>query len=166
MSLVFYLLRHAKAEPGRLSKQDSERPLAEKGREDAARLGEWLKEQGAHFDHIWCSNAVRTQQTLDQLDLPNQKIAVLEPKLYHAPSYVMLDVLRQTPADAKKMLMVGHNPGISQLAGELAMHTDNDVAQQISAGYPTCTCAIYRFHCETWQEAEPANAEMISAWWA
>ena len=168
MGLRFYLLRHAKAEPHSLQKDDIDRALAESGVKDSLHLGEHLAaQQYFGLDHIWCSSAVRTRQTLErvkkgfeeqggQFSVPVQ----YEKRLYHAPATTMLEVLRLTTPAAKQVMMVGHNPGISEFAAQLAKRGDAKSIHDVKLDYPTCALSIYEFHCQSWQEAGPANSEI------
>lgn len=166
MSLTFYLLRHAEAEPHSLKKEDIERALTERGMRDAERLGAHIaahKFQG--FDYVWCSSAVRTRQTLENLQrgFAEQGAAFSAPvqcekKLYHASAARMLDILRLTPPEAKRVLMIGHNPGISELAAMLAGQGDEELVRGVGIRYPTCSLSIYTFSCTSWQEAGPETS--------
>jgi phosphohistidine phosphatase len=183
MTRTLYLLRHAKAEPHSLFKSDFDRVLAEQGRADAIALGGWLfnhptrlrGDEGGEsiphlFDHIICSSAARTCQTLEYLKQGmGEQGAVFEniqyeKKLYHASAETMLGVLRLTPPDAQRVLMVGHNPGISELAAMLASRGDAKLIDDIKLGMPTCTLAIFEFDCQSWQEAGPTNSEIVGFW--
>lgn len=166
MALKLYLLRHAKAEPHSLQKDDIDRALAERGMQDARRLGKHLAaQQMLDIDYVWCSSAVRTRQTFECL-----KEGIIqaggtfaapvdyEAKLYHAPAQRMLNILHMTPLKAKTTLILGHNPGISELAGILARRGSAALMEEVRNGYPTCALSVYEFDCITWQEIDSTRS--------
>jgi phosphohistidine phosphatase len=130
------LLRHAEAMPER-GGDDSERPLSEAGRAQAAALGVWLREQALAPQFVACSTALRTRETLAllQLDAPVDYRA----SLYLASAGDMLAQLQQLDASVQHVLLIAHNPGMhglaALLAGEYAREADAD---QLVGRYPTC----------------------------
>jgi len=106
-----FILRHAKA--GQHTSNDHDRPLTEVGREQAHRLGEWFKSNGIHFDAILVSSSLRTVETVEGLGLGIGFTIV--PKLYSAPAYAIEAVIRESGIDSGTILVVAHNPGVSEL---------------------------------------------------
>ncbi len=114
------LLRHAKSdwsgdEPDRL------RPLAKRGRRQAPVAGRWLDEHAGTIDLAVVSSATRAQQTWG---LASAELAVPPPvrdedRVYAASADELLDLVRALPADAGTVVMVGHNPGLEDLATSL-----------------------------------------------
>lgn len=162
MSLLnFYLLRHAKAVPGSLMQDDKTRELAERGRNDAESLGAYLFQAGITFDLIHCSNAVRTRETLEYLQRGYGKLSAetrFSDALYHAAAERMLEILQDSPLKAKHVLMIGHNPGISELAAHLAKRGDEDLIDETHRHFPTCSLAVYAFNAAQWADAGPHTA--------
>jgi phosphohistidine phosphatase len=118
------LLRHAKAVPADGTAADFTRPLADRGERDSRRMGERLRlrQRHAHPDLILASPAVRTRQTAaivaTTLAYPHENIA-LDESLYLAdPDEIMAVIALQAPTIAC-LLVVGHNPGITELAHRL-----------------------------------------------
>ncbi|MGO4754098.1 histidine phosphatase family protein, partial [Streptomyces sp. 2MCAF27] len=105
------LLRHAKADWPQVS--DHERPLAERGRQDAPLAGHWLVEAGIAPELTLCSTAVRTRETWKLVvhELPQRPKTVYEERLYEASLGELLALLNETPDDVSELLVVGHNPG-------------------------------------------------------
>jgi len=134
---TLYLLRHAKAAPDS-PKGDAARPLLKRGRKAAAAMGELLGGLEARPELILCSPSVRTRETLDlvlpALD-PAPDIAI-ENELYLAPAAALLDRLRRVPDKTGCVLLIGHNPGIHELAARLA--TDDEELRQ---NFPTAALA-------------------------
>jgi phosphohistidine phosphatase len=115
------LLRHAKAVRGTLEVSDHDRGLTPDGRRTAAAMGAAMRGLGIAPDVILVSSAVRTQETMDALepweDRPN--IETLS-TLYMAGHKQVLDILRELPETMRSVLVIGHNPGIHELAQALA----------------------------------------------
>lgn len=180
MTLRFYLLRHAKAEPHSLNKDDKERSLSPSGVRQAEALGAWLAGvgnaagAGAHvpFEVVYCSAATRTRETWDALEhgfqAQHSGSALIQGKveyvdaLYHAPAEKMLNLLQQTPADVSRVLLIGHNPGVSDLAGRLAAEGDAEAQHDVTLSYPTCGLSIFEFSAATWQEAGAHNCRITA----
>ncbi|MEU7865537.1 histidine phosphatase family protein [Dactylosporangium sp. NPDC049140] len=131
------LLRHAKAADPDDYATDIERPLTARGHRDAAAAGAWLEDQGLKPDAVLCSTAVRTRETLEELgvDAP----VVYEHRIYTGPALDTLDLLRQAGAAVETLLLVGHNPTLSDLSHELA---PNALADR---GLATSGIAVHRF---------------------
>lgn len=111
------LLRHAKsAWPDGVA--DLERPLADRGRRDAPVAGRWLREH-VRVDLVVCSPAVRTRQTwrlvAEELDATPEFL--VDERVYDASVADLVAVVRELPASAATVLVIGHNPGLSELGG-------------------------------------------------
>ncbi|HYS37152.1 MAG TPA: histidine phosphatase family protein [Pseudonocardiaceae bacterium] len=115
------VLRHAKsAWPAGVA--DAARPLAERGERDAPAVGQWLRAHVPGIDLTVCSPAARTRQTwrlvADQLDgRPDFR---LDERIYDADVDDLLSVIHELPDTASTVVLVGHNPGLSELVRVLA----------------------------------------------
>jgi phosphohistidine phosphatase len=113
------LIRHAKAKADAPSGRDYDRPLSHKGEHQAMAAGRWLQQQGFHFDALVCSPAARTMATtelvLNQLDKPAGLIR-REPGIYEASRATLRDLLENLDDNLSDIAVVGHNPGLSELA--------------------------------------------------
>lgn len=111
-----FLVRHAKTEKIAVSGKDFERELAEKGRLQAEILNNFITK--FYFDNvdIWCSDAVRTKQTLSYFDtqFPSTNIE-FKNELYLASATKVKELIWKTKSD-KDLLVIGHNEGISDIA--------------------------------------------------
>jgi len=114
------LLRHAKSDWSR-DLPDERRPLAGRGRREAPLAGRWLREHQPGIDLVLCSTAVRARQTwrLAGAELDPVPEARYDERLYGAAAGELLAVVRALPAEVGTALLVGHNPGISDLVGLL-----------------------------------------------
>lgn len=117
------LLRHAKSSWKQPDLTDFDRPLNDRGQTDAPETGRRLARRGFKPKRIVSSTAVRARATAeavaDALGFPRAEIA-WEPHIYEASSDRLLAVLRAQPDDADSLLLVGHNPGMTQFANALA----------------------------------------------
>ncbi|CAL9495874.1 putative protein [Nocardiopsis dassonvillei] len=113
------LLRHAKAEAG-YGVIDYDRSLTDRGHEQARRVGRLLAEQGHTPDHVICSSAKRTRQTLDgvleALDGPVGPEIDYSESAYTAGVDALLELITYVDPGVRTLLVVGHNPTIAQLA--------------------------------------------------
>lgn len=115
------LVRHAKsAWPDEVP--DRDRPLAKRGRRQAPLAGAWLRSAGYRPDLVLCSPARRTRETwtLIEAELAGTGRISYEERVYGASSAALLDLVRQVPAAVTTLLLVGHSPGLPDLAAELA----------------------------------------------
>jgi phosphohistidine phosphatase len=114
------LLRHAKSAWPDVP--DHERPLGRRGRRDAPAAGRWLRLAGCVPDHVVCSTARRARETwhLAEPELGSRPPVEFEPGVYGASAAGLLDLIRRLPPAARTVVVVGHDPGIPELALALA----------------------------------------------
>jgi phosphohistidine phosphatase len=129
------LLRHAKSAWPDLPDQD--RPLAGRGRRDAPAVGRWLRETGLIPDQVWCSPALRARQTweLAAAELGAQPPASYPGQLYGATGSQLADMIRQAPAAARALLLVGHNPAVQEAVLALAAPPDSEAGADSAAAF-------------------------------
>ena len=152
------LLRHAKSDWPDLP--DCERPLAKRGRRDAPRIGKWLHEHGYRPDVVVCSDARRTRQTWDLVapELGGSPAVRFEPRAYAASAQTLLYLAQELPDRYRSALLIGHNPGLSELAGNLA-EPGRDNGPGISL--PTAAVAILEFPGD-WPALTPGKARLVN----
>ena len=117
-----YLLRHTKASPGTAEGADRDRPLAPRGITATERLTRYLHGQGARPNVVLCSSARRARQTLDGISagLEGDPDVAIEADLYCASTWELLERVRKLPAGVDGAMLIGHNPGLHDLALLLA----------------------------------------------
>ena len=115
-----YLLRHAKSSWDDASLDDHDRPLSGRGRRAADAIGRHLREHDIVPDLVLCSSAARTRETLARIGLDG----TIERELYGASAYALLARVRALPPAAGSVLLIGHNPGIHDLAFALTGQPD------------------------------------------
>ncbi|WP_159766569.1 SixA phosphatase family protein [Streptomyces sp. HM190] len=158
------LFRHAKADWPQVS--DHERPLADRGRMDAAVAGRKLADSGISFDLALCSTAVRTRETwkLAVHELPERPKTVYEERIYEASPGDLIALLNETPDDAQTVLLVGHNPGVQALAEILAGHSEGNARERMSRrDFPAAAYAVITFE-GSWKSLEPGVGTLVDYW--
>ncbi len=156
MTVRLILMRHAKSDWDDPRQPDHARPLNERGRKSAAAMGDWLGQFGYRPDLALVSDARRTRETLQGLALNIE--TRFTGALYHASSDQMLDVL-QDAGDAGTVLMLGHNPGIADMAARLVTLPP---PHPRFFDYPTCATLVADFDIDTWAEAGFGRARTVN----
>jgi phosphohistidine phosphatase len=155
---VLYLLRHAKSSWADPTLADHERPLAPRGRRDAKRIAKHLRRLGYEPELILCSSAVRTRETLELLRSAVPASAVnIEEDLYAASHDELFARLRLVPDAVVSVMLIGHNPGLQQLALELA--SAGDELERLAARFPTAALATFAL-AKSWSRLAPADATL------
>lgn len=139
--LQLTLLRHAKAVPADEGVEDHARVLAERGRADAPVTGAALAEAGAEPQIVLVSDAARTRETweLARPHFPRVEVRVL-PQLYLCPASVLMAEAEK--AGVERVMLVGHNPGLHELASRLASRK-SEAESRLRAKFPTAAGAIF-----------------------
>lgn len=123
MKRYLYLIRHASAEEGALFLKDFERELTPSGTIEAARMGKFLKNKDLEVDYVISSSGYRALQTAtvicEQLGFPVDNIQATR-TIYEDGAKAYLNAVTNAPIDAKKMILVGHNPDITFFAEYLS----------------------------------------------
>lgn len=148
------LLRHAKSSWDDPVLDDFDRPLSERGRRDAPRMGAFMAERGLIPDLVLCSSARRTRETLDLVLAPlgRPDIAVTFSRdLYLAPAEALLNALRGCDAGRRHVLLVGHDPGLSELCAELAGSGPRDDLAAMASKFPTAGLAVVDIEAPDWR---------------
>lgn len=143
------ILRHAKAEDGADYATDAERPLAQRGCEDAARMGAYLRAHKLLPDIVLCSSAERTRETLQCMGviLPT----ILSEKLYLASASEILNQLQQMDDDVKHVMVIGHNPGMHEIVVRLMEDAkDEKDIKRLAQKFPTCALAHLSVDLDSW----------------
>lgn len=156
------LLRHAKSSWDDPELDDSERPLAPRGEKMAPKMGRILRREVGWPDLVLCSSATRARQTWERAagvsrnGVPTRTMA----ELYLATPEQLLATLRQAPDNAKRLLLVGHNPGLAQLAGQLCGAGEADALHRMAEKFPTAALAEIRLNIGRWAEIAPGRGRL------
>ena len=151
------LLRHAHAEPAASGQDDHQRGLSATGRAEAQAAGEWLREHGLRPDRVLCSDAARTRDTLAALGDIGAGEVYEDASIYEA-SPGTLAALADANRDAERLLLVGHNPGLEQLAALMHSGQTGDYR-----GMPPGGIAVLKLPVDA--NIEPGIATLTQFWW-
>ena len=124
---MLHLLRHAKSS-WKEDVEDHERALSRRGREAARRIGKHLPARLGSLDLVLCSSARRTRETLDLVlaEYSPQPRSLIEDELYSATRERLMHRLRRLDETDVNVLLIGHNPGLHDLAVVLAKRSSAD----------------------------------------
>ena len=152
------LLRHAKSDYP-VGVADIDRPLSRRGETQAPLAGTWVADNAGMLDHVVVSVAQRTRQTwsLVSLRLPGAPPAVFDPRVYEASVADLLDVLADIPESANTVLLIGHNPGLEDLALHLCTNPESEAAGRLREKFPTSAVAVLEFD-GAWSDLDAAGA--------
>ena len=123
MTRLLYLLRHAKAETPQLGKNDARRTLTGRGRRAAAALGRWSVTAGVDPDLVVTSPAARAVQTAEGWTQAAGRAQIpveYRDAIYQASPGTLLALVQELNPTLRAVMLVGHNPGFSELASHLA----------------------------------------------
>lgn len=157
---TLYLLRHAKSSWADATLADTERPLAKRGRRDAKLIAKHLRGLGSDLELVLCSSAVRTRETLELVQpAVGTATVMVEERLYAASSNELLARVRLVPDSVASVMLIGHNPGLHELARALA--GAGDELERLEAKFPTAALATLT-HGKTWGRLEPGEATLAA----
>ena len=142
------LIRHAKSSWKDSSCQDIDRPLNRRGKSNAALMGRRLCEQEPNWSRIYCSPAKRARQTAylisQMVGLTEGNIEII-PSLYAFNYEELLSWIRSLERNEDRLLIVGHNPAITDLVNFLALSDLEKI--------PTCGVALLKLNTVNWRQA-------------
>jgi phosphohistidine phosphatase len=152
---TIYVLRHGKAKDGSLFGTDKERKLNNTGKEQVQAIAKnFIEKQKTIIDCIITSDAVRTQMTtkIVAAEIGCNNI-VIQPTLYNAPLEVYYEVIMQQPDAYNNVLIVGHNPGITNFVNSLGIiKLDN---------MPTSGIVGFTSNCTNWLQFMDAQKAFL-----
>ena len=151
-----YLIRHAKSSWKSDAPNDFERPLAKRGKREAPLMAKVLEAKGVFPDMILSSLAKRAKKTAkifaERLGYPTSGISY-RPEIYEAMADDLLRLIKSTDDRIDRLFLVGHNPGLTELANQLTpVHIDN---------LPTSGIFAVEFDVDSWSEITPHSGEML-----
>lgn len=175
--LTLTLLRHAKSSWGTPGLDDHARPLAPRGIEAAPRIGRWLADwfarNGDWPDLVLCSDAVRTRATLELIrgiiarptptgsTRPRQRI-VVENALYLVDRKSILAQVASAAHGARHVMVIGHNPGLHELALALIGTGDATAVARLARKFPTAAAVILAFDAEDFAGLQPSSGRLLA----
>jgi len=159
---TLYLLRHAKSSWKDPGLDDLDRPLNKRGRETAKTMAAYIRRAKIAPDLVLCSTAVRAKQTLEHIAkaIKPPRVA-FESRIYGVAQPELLKYLRGLPEAVECALMIGHNPGLHDLALALADTKSRKRLPPAEGKFPTGAMAAFRFDGE-WKELPSNGATVLS----
>lgn len=160
------LMRHAKSDrsDAEAEAEDFDRPLVERGREAAPRMGRHMAALGLGPQRILCSTARRARETLSLL-LPefaaDAEIRMTR-DLYMADEDETIDTIRGHGGTAATLLVIGHEPGLTQTALALIGSGHPSLIEDLEAKFPTCGLAVIDFPAIRWVDVEPKAGKLVA----
>jgi phosphohistidine phosphatase len=149
------LLRHAKSSWDDPSLADRDRPLAPRGHRAAARMANHLRSDVPRPDLVLCSPALRTRETLDRMSNAfGDAEVVVDDELYGAGEGELLERLRAVDDRFETVAVIGHNPGIHDLA--IALAGSGAELDRMEAKFPTGALAVLAFD-RLWRDVSPGG---------
>jgi phosphohistidine phosphatase len=161
------LLRHAKAVPGTTKQGDHARPLNDRGRHDAPRIGAFMQHKGYVPDIVQCSTSKRTVETWRHVapELGRKLDATFRDDLYLASWKAISNVIRALDEPARTALFIGHNPGLEECARALARRPrsedERDRLALMIDKFPTSALAVLDFEVDAWKEIGSGMGELF-----
>ena len=163
ISKYLYLLRHAKSSWDDPTLIDHERPLSPRGRRAAQLLAEHFASAAIRPEVILCSSATRARETLAPITAAmglGDRVQI-DTGLYGATAEEILVRLRAVDQDVTSVLVVGHNPGLQDLALELS-GDDPDAGIPVSAKFPTGVLAVVVMDAGSWPVLSSGTVHLAS----
>lgn len=154
-----YLLRHGKSSWDEPGLADHDRPLAKRGRRASKAIAEYLRDQRICPQLVLCSSSTRTRQTLERIGLANGSTVRIDDALYAASARELLGMLKGLPDDVDSVMLIGHNPGIQDLALELAR--SGTQISSMTRKFPTAALATLEFD-RRWAQLSGESCELVS----
>jgi phosphohistidine phosphatase len=155
---VLVLVRHAKSDWGDQDLPDFDRPLNERGKRDAPRMAAYLKQSGVVPQRIISSPAKRTRKTAKifaEYSGSDDSIVDFDSAIYEATTDDLLNVIRRFD-DVECCMLVGHNPGITNLANYFINNKSSYIENVPAAGV-----VVLKFNVLSWQLLKPGSADLV-----
>ncbi len=161
------LLRHAKSGYDDPLLRDFDRPLNERGRRAAVKIGQWLraaqrKGDMPEFDHVAASPAVRCRQTIEGVEegLGSPLAPIYEKRIYLSSSATLVELVAGFAEHHDNALLVGHNPGLEDLLMELVPRGSGVARDEAETKYPTATIARLDLDILRWAQVDGGRAQL------
>jgi phosphohistidine phosphatase len=156
------LFRHAKAERSIPGGPDRDRGLIDRGRKDAARIGGYMAAHALVPDRALVSPAARTQETWKQVAkafTPAPPATAVD-ELYDAAPQTILAAIVDVPNTVHTLMVIGHNPGLQELALMLIASGDVEARESLREKLPTSGLVIIDFAFDRWDKLHPRSGRL------
>ena len=148
------LLRHAKSLRVRPGERDHDRVLAARGLEDAPKLGTFMVRHALVPERVIVSTAARAQETwrLVAPAFAKSPSVVFDDRIYEATPQAILKVIKECEPKVHSLLIVGHNPGLHELAAMLIASGNLEARQRLNEKFPTAGLVVIDFALDDWSQ--------------
>ena len=152
------VLRHGKSSWKHPETSDHDRPLNKRGRRDAPRMGRLVAARGLRPDVVVSSTARRARWTADEVaqHAGCDEAVQLDRRLYLASPDEIVDVVRSVAGSARRVMVVGHNPGLEDLVAQLAGRPET---------FPTAALAEIRLPIRSWKDLTASSPGTLAGLW-
>jgi len=160
--LRLLLLRHAKTERAEPGERDRDRKLMPRGESDAKLIGAYMARHKLLPNLVLISPATRAMQTWSHVAaaLPAAPRLTEDERIYNASAETLADVIRGS-GDARTLLLVGHNPGIQDLAVQLIGSGDVDAREDLKEKLPTSGLIVIDFAFDDWASLHDKAGRLV-----
>lgn len=152
-----YLMRHAKSSWDDVYLDDFDRPLNKRGKVNATEMGALLSSRKLEIDRLFCSSAVRCKSTFKCL--LNEGFGVFQQSysddLYSAGFDGLMEFVKSTSDNIKSLMIIGHNPGLQDLALNLLEVSSSDDYKSLQVNLPSCAFLHIQIKSDKWSELAP-----------
>ena len=157
------ILRHGKARIDAPGGTDFDRKLAPRGRRAASRVADYLMRRGAKPDLVLVSPALRTRETWELMapGFPAGIKVRLEARLYLASREALRARLARLADDFDRVLLIGHNPGLHELALQLSAGGRSLMRARMVEKFPTAALARFAVEARHWADLGPDTARLV-----
>ena len=160
---LLYVLRHAKSSWSDSGLPDSERPLSPRGRRAAASLARHLRTEHIRPELVLCSPARRTVETFERIAPAfGEGVRLLvDDELYGASSEELVHRLQAVPETVSSVMIIGHNPGLQNLAILLAGDDEPRTLERLRTKFPTGALVTLAIPNDAWRGLEAGRARVV-----
>jgi phosphohistidine phosphatase len=155
------LLRHSKTERAEGGERDRDRKLTAQGRADAPAIGAYMARHGLTPDVALTSPAARAEETFQLVaaELKKQPRVVRDERIYNASAEMLFRLMRES-RDAKALLLVGHNPGLHDVALRLIASGDTEMREHLNEKLPTSGLVVIDFAFDDWSRLHATSGRL------
>lgn len=161
--LTLYLFRHAKSSWTDPGLDDHARTLSLRGYRDAPRMGAFMAEMELRPDLVLCSTSTRTRETLElmapRLEIPSDRI-MFEDSIYEVAPANLIARIRRLPDERRRVLIIGHNPGMQGAALDLVGGGEADGMRRLAKKFPTAALAVITFEATSWSAIRTGSGHL------
>jgi len=161
-----YVLRHAKSDRDNPALQDHDRPLNARGRDAAPKMAAYIKSQGYEPDAVLSSTSRRTVETYDLVkEALGEAKVTFEEGLYLAEKRQLMERLRWLDDDLQSVMVIGHNPGLEELANALTASPKNEKQERLHRRmrekFSTAALAVIQLPAKAWRDVKAGTGKLV-----